>query len=238
MRGDRLRDVLSFAVLAGFTSMLAGTSKSKSTSPEPAPSAAALPAETSMTVEKMATQPDVSLAAVSVLARCATEKTHPACRLLKDFEAAPTYTETAATVLWFGESIGIGGAGDTTKEPLFVTLELSPSGLAGAARVLLYDDAAERKDGDALLAAVKQGKTIPTSKAAKLMRTAPPANGPLKLAKTKGRSLAFVETPPKVYVRKSGDRLLVLEYDPDSSLAHDSRSLSAKAWIAEAWLVR
>jgi len=234
MLSDRARDALSLAILVGFTFMLAGTSKSKSSSTSPTPTPATTPGI--ITAETMGTQEDIDLAKMGSLARCATQTTHPACRLLKDFEAAGTYSEAASKILWFGESIGIGGSADATREPFFVQIETTPTGPAGAARTLIYDNAAERADGNALLAAVKVGRTVPGSKSAAFMRTVPPPGGPKRLLKVRGRSLAFVETPLKTYVRRIGNRLIVLEFD-GSLLGHDRTTLTAQAWIAETFIV-
>lgn len=144
--------------------------------------------------------------------------------------------ETAPKVVWYGESIGVGGSGDLWRESYFVQVDQIPSGPAGAARTLDYDNATEKADGLALFAAVKTGKSVPGSMAAAFMRTAPIPGGAKALTKTSGRSLVFVETPLKAYVRKSGNRLLMVEYD-GNTLTSGRSSKEAKAWVAELWLL-
>lgn len=238
MLSDRARDALSLAILVGFTFMLAGTSKPGSSSPSPRPTPTPTPVSNGpITPETMVLQSDVNLILVSALARCASQGTHPACRILKDFEAAGSYTEFSPKVLWFGESIGVGGSGDSTREPFFVQVESAGGTMQGSARTLIVDNAAERKDSSDLLAASKAGRALPTSKAAAFMRTVPAPGGPLRLTRVGGRSVAFVETPVKTYVRRLGDRLLIVEHN-GSLLGHDRTTLTANAWVAEAFIVR
>lgn len=218
---DRARQRLSIAVIGLFTLMLAATSKQPKADGDEG---------TSATPSKNGT--DIDFDAVRKAARCAG-KTTPGCTLLDEFAGAMPYDPPAEEVVWYGESFGLGGATEA-REPFFV--QISEAG--GGARSLVPENAKERADATSLLAATKAGNAVPNSEAAKFMRNAAVPGGKKPLVKTGGRSLSFQEFPQKVYMRKSGTKLLVLEYT-GATLGHDrAGGVSAIAWIAETWLLR
>jgi hypothetical protein len=94
----------------------------------------------------------------------------------------------------------------------------------------------EKDDSTKLLAATKIGGTIPNSEAAKFMRTAPPPGGMHALVKTLGKSHTLRDT--SVFLRKRGDRVLMVEYS-GTPLGHGgSNPTSADGWAGEVWRLR
>jgi hypothetical protein len=232
--GDRARHIASLFVMLGFTLMLAATSKAKKPDDAPpAPSAKNAPA-----VHGSGVPADVDIVLVTSATGCDKKPAHAGCKLLKEFDGAEPYVDMPKTkVVWYGESIGLGGAGDAKVEPFFVQVAPTATGFGAAARTLIPENAKEKKDATDLLAAAKTGRSMPASDAAKFMRDAPPPHGMMNIVLTKGRSHALVETPTKVFLRRSGNRLLVLEHS-GSPLGHDGTGAApATAWIAETWLV-
>jgi hypothetical protein len=235
---DRVRAWASFGVIAAFTLMLAATSKPKSgSSGSSGTTGTSGSSGASGTAESTNRIPaDIDLVLVTTSTGCDKKLTSPGCKLLRDFDQADTYVDFPVTkIVWFGESYGLGGAGDAAKEPFFVNVEKGAAGFAGAARTLIPENPKEKKDSDTLLAATKAGHSVPNSEAAKFMLDAKPPGGLLTIVKTKGRSHALSEIPTKVYVRRLGDRLLILEYT-GSPIGHDrAGGVAATAWIAETW---
>jgi hypothetical protein len=228
---DRQRGFVSLGVIVLFSFMLAGTSKRRDD-----PSAKS----SSSGVDPMnGLRPDIDVVLVTSATGCATKPSSPGCKLLRDFDTADTYVDLpAGKVIWYGESYGIGGAPEGTKEPFFVNVEKNMTGWGVAARSLIPDNAKEKKDAEDLLAATKVGAARPASEAASFMRTAQPPGGLRNIVKTKGRSHVLVETPSKVYLRRAGNRLLILEYS-GSPIGHDrAGGVPAIAWIAETWILK
>ena len=231
---DRLRAFASFGVIAGFTLMLAATSKPKGESSGSTSSGA-----TGTSGGTSITNPaDIDLVLVTSVTGCDKKTTSVGCKLLKDFDQADTYVDMPASkVVWYGESYALVTT-DGTKEPFFANIEKTATGFGGAARSLIPENPKEKKDADDLLAASKSARAVPTSEAAKFMRSVAPPGGLRNIVKTKGRSHAFVEAPTKVYLRRIGDRLLILEYS-GSPLGHDSAGgVVATAWISQTWILK
>lgn len=233
---DRARHVASFFVVLGFTVMLAATSKPKKG--DDAPPTATATAKNAPALAGAGVPADVDIVLVTTASGCDKKPTHAGCKLLKEFDAADPYVDMPKTkVVWYGESYGLGGAGDGKVEPFFVQVAPTSAGFGASARSLIPENAKEKKDAADLLAAVKAGRAQPTSAAADFMRNAAPPHGMLNVVLTKGRSHVLVDTPPKVFLRRTGNRLLVLEYS-GSPLGHDSAGgAAASAWIAETWLL-
>lgn len=229
---DRLRGWISFGVIAGFSLMLAATSKSKPGTGSSSTSGGADPT--------LGVKPDIDIVLVTSAVGCDKKPSATGCKLLRDFDAADTYVDVPLTkVVWYGESYGLGGgATDTTKEPFFVNVEKTSTGFGAAARSLIPENPKEKVDSDNLLVATKAGRAVPTSEAASFMRTAAPPGGLRNMVKTKGRSHVLVEVPSKVYFRRTGNRLLILEYS-GSPIGHDrAGGVAAMAWIAETWILK
>lgn len=240
MQSDRLRNALSFAVVCGFTLMLAGTSKSKtdnsSTPPPPTPTSNTNPTPTTQPVSG---SPDVDLTTVNALVGC-PKSGHPACRLLTDFALGTPYNDTPASpnnVVWYGETTGMGGAGNFKKEFFFVQVEGTPSGPNASPRSLIPGNAKETKEASDLVAALRNNKPLPNNSALTYIKTTGGSN--MKpLMKSAGTSTEFqTELPRMTYMRRNGNRLLILEYT-GTSLGHGGTgATSANGWIAETWIV-
>ena len=235
---DRHRGWISFGVIVAFSLMLAATSRrrddgaSMDAKPTPAKSSSSGEPETMVL-------PDVDVMLVTTKTGCDTNPATAGCKLLRDFDQADAYADLPATkIVWFGESYGLGGAGEGAKEPFFVNVENRAAAHAGAARTLIPENPKEKKDAESLLVATKAGRALPNSEAAKFMIDSKPPGGLLTLVRTKGRSYVLKETPPKVYLRRLGDRVLILEYS-GSPIGHDrAGGVEAMAWIAETWAVK
>ena len=95
--------------MLGFTLMLAATSKAKKPDEvPPAPSAKNAPA-----VHGSGVPADVDIVLVTSATGCDKKPAHAGCKLLKEFDGAEPYVDMPKTkVVWYGESIGLGGAGD------------------------------------------------------------------------------------------------------------------------------
>lgn len=237
---DRLRAVASFGVIVGFTLMLAATSKPKSgsSSSSGASSSSGPSGATGTSGGTMTIPPDVDLVLVTSATGCDKKPASVGCKLLRDFDQADAYVDLPASkAVWFGESYALG-ASDGAKEPFFANIEKTATGFGGAARSLIPENPKEKKDSDDLLAATKAARAVPTSEAATFMRTAAPVGGFRTVVKTKGRSHALLDVPTKVYLRRIGDRLLILEYS-GSPLGHDSAGgQAATAWISQTWILK
>ena len=229
---DRGRAWASLGVIVVFTTMLAATSKPKGSG------SSGTSGSTGPTGPGVTNPADVDTVLLTSVTGCDKKPASTGCKLLKDFDQADAYVDLPSSkVVWFGESYALG-ATDGAKEPFFANIEKTATGFGGAARSLIPENPKEKKDSDDLLAATKAARAVPTSEAARFMRTATPVGGLRNIVKTKGRSHAFVEAPTKVYLRRLGDRLLILEYS-GSPLGHDSAGgQAATAWIAQTWILK
>lgn len=227
---DRLRNVLSFAVVCGFTLMLAGTSKNKTTGttqPTPINGNPATP-----------TMPDVDVNAVMAVVNC-PKSGHPACRLLTDFAIATPYTDAptgAGNALWYGETIGAGNKANFAKEYFFVQVESTPEGVNASPRSLFPGTAQQKKESADLLAAMRAGRTPPANSMKSFISTV--GGGMKHMARTSGTSMGFPSESPRItYMRRLGNRLLVLEYSPLGIHHIGGTAGDATAWIGETWLL-
>lgn len=240
MQMDRLRNALSFAVVCGFTLMLAGTSKSSNTT-APSPSPSPMPNTTPTTVSNTPApsgSPDVDLAAVNALVKCPGSG-HVACRLLTDFALGTPYNDTPSSgnnVLWYGETTGIGGPGSGRKEFFFVQVEGTPDGPNASPRSLIPSNPKETKEASDLVFALKNNKPLPNNSALTYIKTV--GGNMKKMIKSSGTSMEFqTELPRMTYMRRIGNRLIILEYT-GSGLGHGGTgAVSANGWIAETWVV-
>jgi hypothetical protein len=240
MQSDRLRNALSFAVVCGFTLMLAGTSKSKQDASNPPPPPTTPTSTPTLTpTNQLSGAPDVDLKVVDALVGC-PKSGHPACRLLTDFALGTPYNDTPASpndVVWYGETIGLGGPGNMKKEYFFVQVEGTPDGPNASPRSLIPGNAKETKEASDLVAALRSNKPLPQNSALSYIKTTGSTNMK-RLMKSGGTSTEFqTELPRMTYMRRIGNRLLVLEYT-GSSLGHGGNgAVSANGWIAETWVV-
>ena len=102
-------------------------------------------------------------------------------------------------------------------------------------RSLLPDNAKQTADAQKLLAATKAGLALPGSEAAAFMRTTPPPIGGRRaILRSTGRSQALQQFPTQTFIRKKGNRLLIVERT-GSPLGHDSLKGpgTALTWVAE-----
>lgn len=210
---------------------------------------------------KPAPPKDVDTAALSTDLGCAGKKTD-ACRVLADFTAAteaPAIPASGKTA-YFGTTWGAGAA-DAKSDPkrgwIVVHFEAgaaaAPKGVAdgdvlaatGWVRPYTPDSDYEEGDASALLTLLKGGKKPggfnAAGEAAKSGYFNQHTGGFLRsdtdpACKTDGASVAFISDAGKaVWVRKKDTRVLVVEYDAGTPIAHDK--VSSKAWLSELWEV-
>jgi hypothetical protein len=234
---SRARQVGSLLLMAGFLALTTATSKPKRSTPDAdADGASAAPAPTGASAAPKTTSPaDLEPLAVLVSLGCRAKPGNVGCRLLEEFDGAETWIDLPITeTVWFGETNAIGGIADGKKELFFLQVGGTSAGFTGSARTLLPDNAREAQDAFKLLAATKAGGSVPSSEAARFMRTATPPAGKRAIVKTRGRSQAFAQTPTQVYIRAKGDRLLLVEHT-GNFLSHEAGKGpgSALAWVAE-----
>lgn len=233
---SRARQVGSVLVMAAFLAFTTATSKPKKDAPSVADAADAVPAPSATAAN--APPADVDPAAIAVTLGCANRPGNAGCALLRDFDTADALVDLPAVeTVWFGESHAIGGLADGKSELFYVQVNAGPLGLTGIAHTLLPDNAHEAQDAFKLLAAARAGTTLPSSEALKFMKT--PAEGKRTVLRTRGRSQTFAETPPQVFLRAKGDRLLVVEHT-GNFIAHETGKGpgSALAWVSELFRLR
>jgi len=237
----RVRQVGSLLVMAGFLAFTTATSRpKKDTKPDadggvdgPSTTASASPS-----TPANAAPADIDPTTVALTLGCAGRAGNAGCALLREFDAADALVDLPSVeTVWFGESHAIGGLADGKSELFYVQVNSGALGLTGAARTLLPDNAHEAQDAFKVLAAARAGTAAPNSDALKFMKT--PVDGKRTIVKTRGKSQAFAETPPQVFIRAKGDRLLVVEHT-GNFLAHQSGKGpgSALAWVAELFRLR
>jgi hypothetical protein len=232
---SRARQVGSLLVMAGFLAFTTATSKPKKDVDSGAADAA--PAPTS-TATQNTSPADVDPIAIATTLGCESKPGNVGCKLLKEFDSADTWVGLPiAETVWFGETNAIGGIADGKKEFFYVQVSGGPLGSTGAAHTLLPDNAREAQDAVKLLTATRLGNTVPNSEAWKFMKT--PSGGRRTILKTRGKSQTFAETPPAVFIRARGDRLVIVEHT-GNFIAHESGKGpgSARAWVAELHLLR
>ena len=221
--------------MAGFLALTTATSKPKKETPDAQTDAAALAPPQPTATPKSTSPADLEPLALLVSLNCSSKPGNVGCRLLEEFQSADTWVDLPINeTVWFGESHGIGGIADGKKELFFFQASGNATGFSGSARTLLPDNAREGQDALKLLAATKVGATVPNSEAAKFMRAPAPPATRHGIVKSRGKSQAFLQTPPVVFIRAKGDRLLVVEHT-GNFLTHDSPKGpgSALAWVAE-----
>ena len=235
MRGAR--QVGSLLVMAGFLAFTTGTSRKDKEPKRDADSGVdAPPAASSASVN--AAPADIDPTTVSLTLGCAGRAGNAGCALLREFDSAdPLVNLPSVETVWFGESHAIGGLADGKSELFYVQVNSGALGLTGASRTLLPDNAHEAQDAFKVLAAARAGTTVQNSEALTFMKT--PLDGKRTIVKTRGKSQAFAETPPQVFIRAKGDRLLVVEHT-GNFIAHESGKGpgSALAWVAELFRLR
>lgn len=233
---DRLRNALSFAVVCGFTLMLAGTSKNKTTDTKQQPTP--INGNPASPTPAAATMPDVDINAVMAVVNC-PKSGHPACRLFADFAIGTPYTDAptgAGNALWYGETIGAGNKANFAKEYFFVQVESTPEGVNASPRSLFPGTQLQKKESADLLAAMRAGRTPPANSMKSFISTV--GGGMKRMARTSGTSMGFpTEAPRMTYMRRLGSRLLVLEYSPLGIHHVGGTAGDATAWIGETWIL-
>ena len=235
------RHTASLVVLGVFLGFNVATSKAPAGSGTPGPTP--VPSPTPTIAEK--TFADLDVGAVKSALGCSGAKSD-ACRILDDFAGASKLEESpaaGATKVWLGQTFAVGGAAAGTKQYFFLQIRqgsvATDPGIAkesvlstvGTARWLRPDNASEEKASAALLLAVKAGKSAPAGNAAAAFVEKPAEQSILRaMVRTGGASTVIVKSGEhSAYVRRSGNRVLVIEYDKGALLDN------AKAWCAEAW---
>ena len=239
---DLRRHLGSAAILAGFLALNTATSKRP-------PDVDAAPAPT--TAVTTATPKDLDVDAAIAALGCTGVKTD-ACRILHDFKTAAAFADfpTTGQDLWVGESFPLKGAAGSDREPNFLQLKAGATpdatipasallDVSGSMRSLIPENAGEKKDSDAVLEALRHGKPVPKgSKAIDYMRTVVPPSGYRTMLRAGGSVGMLVDRAYAYsYYRKSGDRLLVVEYDSGATLTHKTGGPAAEAWCTELWKV-
>ena len=213
---------------------------------------------------KPATPKDADRAAIDKELGCAgaAAKTD-LCRVWTDFGAATeTFTPpSSGMTTWVGKSFAQGGPKPGYAEYVFVQVvgesTAAPPGIAdsdvlGANMVLRTYDPKENNNGtgdaDALLAALKAGKKPPAFNLfAMHTEFKVYTQSPDAIVRTAGPSVGFADKGGVVgWLRKSGNRLLAVEFEPSRNSDHETRgglstqtkSTPAKVWCTEAWLLK
>jgi hypothetical protein len=221
---SRTRPLLSLAVIALFLGFTTASSK---------------PKKEDATTSDAPAVADLDLAALTKTLGCDKKPTHAGCKLLAEFGGASAALDlSGADSVWYGETVGIGGAADGKTDFYFLQVGTQGGLLKGSARSLLPENPKETDDATRLLAATKGGSSLPSSDAAKFIRTATPPRGKETISKTHGTSSKL--SASSHYVRRSGDRLLIVEYD-GTPIDHGTANIhrpSGDAWVAELWKLR
>jgi hypothetical protein len=231
------RKVASCAVMVGFMAMNAGTSKPRPAGLDgAATAAAATSATTTATATAATTPPDVDVGAMRTTLACGAKATLAGCKLLDDFDGADEWRDVpTADTVFYGETNGIGGAGDGQKEFFFLQVEAVPGSIQGAARTLIPETPKEKDDCTKLLAATRAGNALAGSPAVTFMRGRPP--GKHTVVKSAGKSQTLSGT--HVFMRRKGDRVLIVEYLNGVALGHGGKTnVQANGWVAELFLLR
>lgn len=244
---DAKRHLATTAVLGAFLALNTATSKRPVPGGGPGPAPVYADAAIAAPALPHATAADLDVAAAT-RALCTGRAGDP-CRILAEFASATELKELPATGqdVWFGFSYALGGTADKRRELFFLQIQrgYTPSpdpaldsavlDVSGSARTLTPDGAAEDKDAIALLMALRKGDPAPpANKAAEYMTTNAPKQW-RAIVGTAGGSLALLTdaSAPHIFVRKSGKRVLVVEYDRGKLFGHADKGLFAKAWCAE-----
>jgi hypothetical protein len=231
------RQLGSLVVMAGFLVLTTATKQKRS---EPAPDAAAASGSSAITAPAADAAPnDVDPRAVASTLGCASKVANAGCSLLDDFATASTWTQfPLSDDVWFGETNGIGGIADGKKELLYLQVTRRAGGFSASAHTLIAEDPKSAQDAAKLLAATRLGNPLPTSAAGTFMRSSS-GGAMLPLLRTRGASQTLVQTPPQVFIRAKGDRVLIVEYT-GNFLAHESAKGpgSALAWVGEVYRLR
>ncbi|HMR11074.1 MAG TPA: hypothetical protein PKA88_35085 [Polyangiaceae bacterium] len=162
-----------------------------------------------------------------------------ACRIARDFAAAAPVAAwpSSGRAVWYGRTYRVVSGKAENVAPYFFQVEpgkntstsLSFDELKfvlpvhGSARDLIPENASERADADAVLAALMSSKPIPESPAVSFMKTAAPENGFRAMADSSSASTILV-SKHRIYVRQHGTRLVMVE-------PHDSGG----GWFSELW---
>lgn len=240
---DAARHFASFAVLAAFLVFNTATSKAPSGyTPIPPPAIDAGLAKRS-DAAAISVVKDIDVAAVTKT-QCAG-KTNDLCRCLADFGKGTTPIDLPATGqdIWAGYTYGVG------RLPYFMKLQRgytpAPDPLLedevmdhSAAMQVVRPESAPEADTSSLLSGVKDGKPEPAgNRAAELMHTWSPADW-FAMARATSGSLALLtdKSPAHVFVRASGARLLLVEWDGGKPLREGK--VEAPLWCAELWKLK
>jgi hypothetical protein len=181
-------------------------------------------------------EPDLNVDALLQSRRCPSRPHHVGCRILTEFAATrePLRLPTGKSD-WFGRIISIDGELD---RPLQYAAQVANTG--GIAHVNMSAPVAESPEEtramQELLLTVQSGSrpvgnhpalTLVTSRKQPLERLTP----------TRGRSYVRVRDPRRMYVRKAGDRLLIVGHGGEAFSLQEQGQRS-NTWCAELWRVQ
>ena len=198
--------------------------KSPSADAEPAPPAKRKPMEAKpVSIEELDFAPLLRQLEGQAIGLPENTPEGKAVKLVKEFRGAdPVAPPASGEELWFGKSYAVNDA--------FYYLRLRHD--TGFGTTLQPDGYLQENDANTLLEAVMEGKAPPVASGSlKYMSQAEPREPFAALTKAKGKSLVVTAQSP-LWLRRKGDRLLVLETrSQDSSFRGAGR-------CAELWKVK
>lgn len=256
MKRTTVLHLSSLALTGAFVVFALGSGKPKGGAPEGGVVAVA---SSVVAPAKPAPPKDIDSAAIDKELACAGQKSD-LCRVWADFGAATgsVTPPTSGMGIFVGKSFAAGGPKAGYSEYVFVQMvgesTAAPPGIAdsdvlGANLVLrTYNPEHDANDAEALLGALKAGKKPPAFNLFamhtdyKVYTQTPDA-----IVRTAGASTGFADKGGVVgWMRKKGDRLLVVEHASSGTTDHETRggignqskTTAAKVWITEAWLLK
>ena len=227
---DRARHIASFFVIAGFLALNTATSKSGGPYTGPIP---VTPADAGLAKVKF----DAGPPTIADLPGHGCSAKTDVCRILGDFAVGTTPIDlpTTGSDLWAGYVWGAG-----TRQPFFVKIQrgYTPSPDPKLDEQVMDDSAAfdvsSESDADAWIAAVKTGKSAPAGNRAYEQATGWSPTDWFGMAKATSGSIVLLtdKSPPHVFLRTSGNRLLVVL---NSGKPLKLGKVEAAEWVGEMW---
>jgi hypothetical protein len=178
---------------------------------------------------------DVDVEALIDDVKCKKSDDRKGCECLRAFDKAKAFDDMPddGQDNWVGYTYALGGSGNGKKQYFFGQFKSGK----GNVRVLFPENDDEEADAKKLVKAVSGGDKAPKdSEAAKFIKTAKPEGGFHTAGKTKGVSLKLDVDEGIAYLRRDGDRLLVVESgDGEIQMSFKDQKLSAKVFCSELW---
>lgn len=225
---DRARHIASFFVIAGFLALNTATSKSPSGySPPPPPTDAG--------IAKIKFDAGPPTLADFPGAGCSGKT--DVCRILADFSHGTTPIDLPAT----GSDLWAGYVWGGARQPFFMKIQrgYTPAPDPALEEQVMDDsaafDVATEADGDAWITAVKDGKPAPSSnRAAEQAHGWSPTDW-FAMAKAASGSIVLLtdKSPPHVFLRAAGTRLLVVLSKGGKPIKLGK--VEAPQWVGEMW---